>query len=152
MQKKILFVCTGNTCRSPMAQAIATSIFKEENLDILVASAGIMAFGSHPASANAALAMENLGLNIATHMSTQLTADTLQGVQLVLAMTQGHLQAIKSLVPRANVYTLAQYANSTGDIADPYGGSLAIYTQCATQIHTLLNTAMPKLKEELWNS
>ena len=145
----IIFICTGNTCRSPMAAALATSIFKQNKLNVAVLSAGVTAGDGYPASQNAILAMEDENIDINPHLSTQISQEILTQAALILTMTTSHLQIVQSIHPTANAHTLAQYANQSGDVSDPFGGNLATYRKCAAQIKELLSASVAKLKEEL---
>ena len=140
----IIFVCTGNTCRSPMAAAIAASIFKNEGLEISVLSAGVSAADGHPASENAALAMQEMGLELAAHKSQPALPEILEAAALVLTMTQGHLRYVKSAAPKANAFELGAYVGSPADVCDPFGGSLEVYRTCAAQIKELLHAGLEK--------
>ena len=145
----IIFVCTGNTCRSPMAAALATSIFGQNNLDITVLSAGVAAADNYPASQNAVLAMEDENIDLTPHLSTLISQEIIVQSALILTMTTSHLQIVKNIHPTANAYTLAQYAGKKHDISDPFGGDLETYRKCAMQIKKLLTASVAKLKEEL---
>ena len=147
--KTVVFVCTGNTCRSPMAAAIATSIFKEHELDITVLSVGVAADDGFPASENAIGAMHEENIDLKPHRSTQISEEILSGASLILTMTAGHLRIVKTLHPKSNAFTLGEYANNSNDVSDPYGGSLEIYRQCAAQIKQLLTASVAKIKEAL---
>lgn len=140
----VVFVCTGNTCRSPMAAALATQLIKAQ-----VVSAGVYAGDGYPASQNAVQAMADMGIDIKNHQSTQLTTELLENASLVLTMTASHLHAVKTLNPTVNAYTLGAYANTNTGISDPFGGDLNIYKSCATQINTLLQNCLQRLKTEL---
>lgn len=127
----ILFVCTGNTCRSPMAEAIAKSIFPQDEYHIM--SAGLSAGENKPASKNAVLAAEKLGFNLNEHKATQLTQNLIQEADIVLAMTAGHKQAMANICNSLGtpVFTLAEYAgHGNEDVMDPYGCDLEIYEKC----------------------
>ena len=145
----IIFICTGNTCRSPMAAALATSIFQQQNMDITVLSAGVAAGNGYPASQNAILAMEDENIDINPHLSTLISQEILTQAALILTMTTSHLQIIQTIHPTANAYTLAQYAGKNNDVSDPYGGDLETYRKCAAQIKVLLSASVAKIKEEL---
>jgi len=143
----ILFVCTGNTCRSPMAAALATKMFADAGLDYIVQSAGVSAFGSSPASVHALTVMEEEMCDLKHHRSQLLTVDLINQAKLVLAMTAGHQRAVLSACPAAanKVFTLCGYAGSGRDISDPYGGDYNLYRACASEIKDLLTICIQKI-------
>jgi len=151
-KRKIIFVCTGNTCRSPMAQAMATQIFAEAGLECEVLSAGVNAWANQPASRHAISAMEEGGLCLLSHKASVVSDALLDGATLVLTMTGGHKAMLVMEYPGVAdiVFTLGEYALAENDgvgaqkhvyaidVSDPFGGSLEEYRACATQIREML--------------
>ena len=150
----ILLVCTGNTCRSAMAEGILNKIISDNNsidkFDIL--SAGISVFSPTPASENAILALKDMGINISNHISRQLTDDMINDADIILTMTNSHKLIIENVCNdiECEIYTLMGYAygNET-DVADPYGMDLDTYKKCAKEIYNALENAYPKLLNQV---
>lgn len=138
----ILLVCTGNTCRSPMAELLLKRHLARrvgcdvDSLDqhgIVVASAGVAAQPGGRPSAEAVETMAREGLDLREHLSQPLTERLARQADLILTMTQGHRQAILSQWPDLANRTSA-VSKDRRDVADPIGGPLELYEQCARQL------------------
>ena len=137
--KTLLFVCTGNTCRSPMAEALARRAFQGQD-GWRVVSAGIGAVNGQPPSRNAVLAMQQLGLDISGHRSQMLTQKLVREADYIFGLTHGHVEAISYLYPEAGekTFVLREFDPSLEsydqDISDPIGGPLDGYVETRREI------------------
>jgi protein-tyrosine-phosphatase len=150
--KRILFVCTGNTCRSPMAEKLFENLVKERgNKDAKAFSAGIYAFAGDPASSMAISVMKGeFGIDLTSHRSKVLDIDDIRGAWLILAMTEEHKRMILDIYPESadKLYTLKEYAESADgetSISDPFGGDYENYRECAFEIQSALIDIMDKV-------
>ncbi|MDM5190941.1 low molecular weight protein arginine phosphatase [Bacillus sp. DX4.1] len=144
--KRVLFVCTGNTCRSPMAEALLRH-YGEEQFE--VKSAGVFASAGSDASLHVKDALAKKGISI-THASQQVTEEILQWADTILTMTESHKQLLLQYHPNAGekVHTLYGFVEGTNkDISDPFGGSLSIYQSTLAEMEKLVQTLLKKHSE-----
>lgn len=129
----ILFVCTGNTCRSPMAEGYFKSLCLKNNEDKLkIKSAGVGAVDGCPASQEALFVLKRFNIDFNGHRSQRLTASLLDWADLVVAMTRGHIDAINKRFPSFDkkIVLLKNFTEEKGDITDPIGGDFFDYKEC----------------------
>lgn len=135
---RLLFVCTGNTCRSPLAEALARREAIERGLgDVEVASAGTSAWDGAPASDGALLVALERGLDLSTHRSQQLTRELVQSHDLVLAMGPHHLERAEALGGEGRTHLLTAFAGGPSGgraINDPFGGDLEQYRDTLAEL------------------
>lgn len=144
---KILFVCTGNTCRSAMAAAMMNDIAVKNDLNVLIDSAGVFAEIGGKATDEAVNAMKKYSIDLTGHRTKPLTDELIGMADIILTMTDAHKQLITDLAP-GKVYTLLEYAGSSGDIPDPYGGDNEEYEETAADIYDALVDIAEKLPIE----
>jgi protein arginine phosphatase len=148
----LLMVCTGNTCRSPMAQGIASQMIQQQlgvepgglaDVGIDVKSAGAYASAGMPATEEAVLAVAGQGIDIGAHRSTELTRELVDSADVIYCMTAGHLQAVLALSPHAAGKTLT--IDPDTDIGDPIGAGQQTYLKTASAIRQALSMRLKEL-------
>lgn len=129
--KTVLFVCTGNTCRSPMAECLLNALAREQGAQVRAASAGLCAPDSAPASEGALFAMRRRGLSLDEHRARTVTRELLEGADLAMCMGQSHLIALRARFPGL---TTPIFAFDDPPVSDPFGGDAAAYERAARDI------------------
>ena len=144
----LLFVCSGNTCRSPLAEALARQIAARRGIeDVEVSSAGTNAWDNAPATDEALLVGMERGLDLTDHRARKLTPAIVSEADLIFVMTPGHLEPVKQMGGRGKAHVIDEYASGTADqgISDPYGGDLETYRQTADTLEEELEKLFDRL-------
>lgn len=145
---KVLFVCTGNTCRSSMAEGIFNRIAKEKGKDYKATSAGILAYEGLPATDEAVEVLkEEYDIDISHHKSRSIKREYLEDADLVFTMTMMQRKTLVSKYPEFadKIFTLNEFAGNEGDIDDPFGYGKDVYKKTAEELYTSISRIIEKL-------
>lgn len=155
----ILFVCTANTCRSPMAEFIAKNIFRHKNLAAKVSSAGTITIDGERVSGNAVNALTDLKLldtelknEMLKHRSKAINFDMMLENDFIFTMTYNHMVFLLNNFPneKEKIFVLGDFAyEKRHDVIDPFGGDLEIYKKCALEIYDLIYLSLKKIPKKL---
>ena len=147
--KRILFVCSGNTCRSPLAEAIARRVLSGRlGFEVEIASAGTSAFDGAPASPHSVEVAHRHGLDLSPHRSHPLTLERVHEADLIVTMSVRHRESVGVLDPDSleSTFLLTNFSDQhDGDVPDPIGGNRAIYEQTYLVIHDCIEAMATKL-------
>ncbi len=149
----LLFVCTGNTCRSPMAQGLALQMLEDRGWSQVEArSAGVAAPEGSPASEGALRAAARHGIDLASHRSTQLTPDLVDWADLILTMSVGHLALVEVFGGKRKAELITRFGGdpegtvaARSGVLDPIGGDETVYEQTFEQLRELVNRILDHL-------
>ena len=136
----ILFVCTGNTCRSPIAEGIMRKMISSKGEGYTISSAGIYAHPNATITEQAERQLAKRGVDMTSRRSVQISDRLIENADLVFTMTDNQRRLLVENFPYAadKIHLLGDYTNRGGDVSDPYGGSDAVYDKCAHEIEDML--------------
>ena len=150
---KILLVCTGNICRSPLAAALLQRALTERGVEGMdVSSAGTGAWDGAPVSEGAYLVGLERGLDLSAHRARLLTRELIEEADLVLTMARHHRARVDELGGEGRVFVLGEYAGREGDeaeVSDPFGGDLEVYRDTCVELQALVEAAVERIVKEL---
>jgi protein arginine phosphatase len=149
MIQHVLFVCTGNICRSPLAASLLERALKDRHLEVEVTSAGTGAWDGAPASEGAYLVGLERGLDLSGHRARLLTRELVEEADLILTMARHHRARVDELGGEGKVFVLGEYAGKGGDeVSDPFGGELTVYRDTAKELEALAEAVADRLSAE----
>lgn len=148
--KKIMFICTGNICRSAMADGLMKKLVKEQNKDIEVYSCGIFAEDGDSPTYNAVEAIKEYGVDLKNHRATNIRNSKIKDMDIILCATVSHKNNVKAMYPelKDKILTMKEYAGfdeSDLDIPDPWGYDIETYRFCASTISNCLYKIIEKI-------
>lgn len=152
--KKIMYICTGNICRSAMAHGYMQHIVNnsDKKNDYLISSCGIYAMTGDKATKNAIQAMREYNVDLENHRATNIRDIDIENYDVILCMTTLHKINVLSMYPKleGKVFTLKEFVDSSTkykDIDDPWGLDLKVYRECAEEIVENVDKTLKKLEE-----
>src|SRR5438309_3067622 len=150
--KRILLVCTGNICRSPLAAALLQRALAQRGIDGLdVASAGTGAWDGAPVSEGAYLVGLERGLDLSGHRARLLTRELVEEADLILTMARHHRARVDELGGEGRVFVLGEYGGREGDeaeVSDPSGGDLDVYRDTCAELEALVDATVERMVKE----
>ncbi len=148
----VLLVCTGNICRSPLAEALLVRTLKERGIErVTVTSAGTGAWDGAPVSEGAYLVGLERGLDLSGHRARLLTRELVDQADLILTMARHHRARVDELGGEGRVFVLGEYAGRDGEaaeVSDPFGGDLEVYRDTCAELEALVAATAERLATE----
>ena len=145
--EKLIFICTENTCRSPMAETLYKSMQIGSELEVI--SRGLVVLFPEPMNPKSETVLSNHGLHMSGHITKQFRIQDVNEATLILTMTMSQKKKImEDYNINENVYTLKEYAGELSDVIDPYGGTLLEYEECFGELVRLVKKAAYRIDKE----
>ena len=147
--RSVLFICSANICRSPLAMCLFIAKLGADAADWWVESAGTWDIEGEPVARNTQLILMERGLDLKDHCSRPITRDLLHSFNLILTMAQGHKEALQIEFPEIaeRVFMLSEMTGKIYDIRDPIGGSMADFQQTASEFDQIFTEGFEKIDQ-----
>lgn len=147
---KVMFICTGNICRSAMAHKMMEKKANEQGKNIEVYSSGVWAQDGDVPTQEGITVMKDYGIDLTTHRATNIRNSNIEDMDVILCATFSHKINVISMYPelKDKVFTMKEYAGCYGDdidIRDPYGYGLNVYINCAKEIDECLDKILERM-------
>ena len=150
---EVLLVCTGNICRSPLAEGLMQRELSTRDVaGVIVSSAGTGAWEGTPASEGAYLVALEHGLDLSSHRARLLTKELVRASDVILTMARHHRARVEELGGRGKAYVLGEYVGRSGgdaEVSDPFGSDLDVYRETYEELDELVRVAVDRLVSEL---
>lgn len=152
--KRLVFICTGNTCRSPMAQGLFIKHLEERNPELKgkveVVTAGLSTISGESASPEAMAVMKEVGVDLSAHKTQTVTEEILSEADWILTMTRSHRDyLLRTYGKNEKLYSLYEFLGQDKDVQDPYGWGEETYRVCRDEIKQLVELLLTKLASEI---
>lgn len=147
---KIMFICTGNICRSAMAEKMMAKMAKDENKDIEVFSSGIFAENGDCSTNEAIEVMKDYDIDLSKHRATNIKSSNIEDMDLILCATLSHKYGVIKMYPhlKSKVFTIKEYVNESSDdidVKDPWGCNIVVYKNCSQELKYYIEKIFKKL-------
>ena len=143
--KRILFVCTGNICRSAMAEYIFNDLAEKNSLNYRAESAGIYAMRGYPMDTFAQRYLKSINIDGSGHTASSVNFNWLNDYKYIFVMTKEHLMAFPK---QENAFLLTEFVGEKGEVKDPWGWDISVFEACGNQLYELIYKLIEKLKIE----